>query len=272
MDEGGPVDFSTLFTRHEQAEDAKIPMSPSVYLSSEDPEEPSSDNPTDKEEHLMRKKARIGAQCWARYRNDHTCACGGALLPVPEQPFQFLALPTEIRLEILQMLLSREKKVTQMPAGIPTTDYERVPVDTRIFAVSSIVKEEAEPVFYRFNTISINPRDPPPLFVQRLAGHDSANFKAAFRSIHLHVIHAQRFCNHHGPRAIWEGMENVSTALKHCTQLKRIEVRLDSWSYVTPWQFEELLTSLAEIRGADIIFTKLSSRLTDNTGELLPRY
>ena len=47
---------------------------------------------------------RRGIQLWNRYRRDHPRACGGKALPMPEQPFRFMDLPTEIRRQIFASL------------------------------------------------------------------------------------------------------------------------------------------------------------------------
>jgi len=62
----------------------------------------------------------------------------------PEQPFRFMALPAGIILQVFRLVLYQEKEVAQMRVDKPTKNYARLPVDTRVFAVNTSVKEEAE--------------------------------------------------------------------------------------------------------------------------------
>lgn len=74
---------ATTFTSHEMARKYCVPLSPSVHTSSGESEASSSENHSEEKERVRSNEQRIGAQCWARFRNDHTRACGGSMVPVP---------------------------------------------------------------------------------------------------------------------------------------------------------------------------------------------
>ena len=63
------------------------------------------DHPPSEEQRLNRR----AAQLWNRYRRDHPQACGGAVVPVPEQSFPFLDLLSELRTTIYRLLLHRSR-------------------------------------------------------------------------------------------------------------------------------------------------------------------
>ncbi len=105
------------------------------------------------EQRMNRRKAQI----WNRYRCDHPEACGGAIVPVPEQPFRFLHLLPELRTAIYRFILCRTRSLVQMepdqsaPGPRPRNPYlydMKGPVDVRIFVVCKQVYEEATDVFF----------------------------------------------------------------------------------------------------------------------------
>lgn len=259
---------ATIFTSHEEARKYCVPLSPSVHTSSGESEASSSESHTEKKKRVWSNEQRIGAQCWARFRNDHVRACGGSMVPVPQQPFRFMDLPAEIRLQVFKELLTQDKEIVQMPVNKPTKDYHRLPVDTRVFAVNSRVKEEAEQVFYRTNTFCVNANDLLPLFILRLAGPEAASAKAAFRSIHVRAVYEGipwgRPGSAEASRArddLQQRLNMISRALKQCTYL--------TWIRMTPMyrggrfngrgpsrDFNMFIGCFAEIRGVEtVVFT-----------------
>lgn len=111
-----------------------------------------------------------GAQIWNRYRRDHPLACGGAVTPVPDQPFRFIGLPQELRTMIYHLLLCRPRPLVQMQTNGSAYDYDSEtdegPVDVRLFAVCKQIYEEATDVLLGQNVIKIDLGAdlPPPMF------------------------------------------------------------------------------------------------------------
>lgn len=268
---------TTIFTSHEEARKYCVPLSPSVHTSSGESEASVSEIRSKKVERVRGNEQRIGAQCWARYRNDHTRACGGSAVPVPRQPFRFMDLPTEIRLQVFKILLTHDKEIVQMPVNNPTKDYQWLPVDTRVFTVNSRVKEEAEQVFYRNNTFRVDAHDLLPLFILRLAGPAAANAKALFRRIHVRILYRVTIPSSAGkPEALrarddlQQRLKLTSRALMQCTRLTLIEM--------TPMyragrlvrrglsrDFDKFIGCFAEIRGVEnVVFTDAQKIREDN--------
>ncbi|KAL8853695.1 MAG: hypothetical protein Q9221_001506 [Calogaya cf. arnoldii] len=116
-------------------------------------------------EHRPSQEQRVNrraAQLWNRYRQDHLEACGGAVTPVPEQPFRFLDLLPELRTEIYQLILRKPKVLLQFdpdqsePESTEAgSDEEMGPVDVRLFVVSKRIYEEATTVFFGRNIFKI---------------------------------------------------------------------------------------------------------------------
>lgn len=151
---------------------ARVPLSPSLgskstSSQSSDPEcDPlDSDYESDDARCFRRDehKRRRASQCWNRYRHDRAIASQ----PVPPVPFPFMTLPPELRSRILQLLLGREKIVRQTLES-EEDDFGDKPIDTRLFAVSSAMRDEAEAVFYSSNRfqVSINERLQLPAFIR----------------------------------------------------------------------------------------------------------
>ncbi|KAL8868023.1 MAG: hypothetical protein Q9174_005268 [Haloplaca sp. 1 TL-2023] len=131
-----------------QAFNARIPLSPLVeYTGATSSDEERGFNESKKIDDCNR---RLGAQIWNRYRRDHAEACGGAVTPVPSQPFRFLDLPLELRQAIYGLILHVPTVVTQMEPDHTANDTEG-PIDTRIFAVSKRIHEEATEAFFHEN-------------------------------------------------------------------------------------------------------------------------
>lgn len=122
---------------------------------------------------------RRGVQLWNRYRRDHPRACGGKFLPVPEQPFRLMDLPTELRRRVFVFLfrgqlIGKTGLVTYMgdDRSAGTYYWRADPLDVRVFAVSKAIKAEAMEVFFEENVFSIELYDnefesqPPSLFLK----------------------------------------------------------------------------------------------------------
>lgn len=214
--------------------DAQFPLSPSVHASSESSEAPSSEDSYEKHDRRKEKQARIGIQTWLRYRRDHPHAFSYRPRPTPTQPFNFMGLPVEMRCEILRLLLERNKELTDVSANATFPNatfpnatfepYEMVPVDTRLFAVSRQMQEDAKIVFFSSNTIRMPItlcrlplfiRKPPPSIRQ-------------LRKVHVSIIHNFEVLDQ--PR-LAENLERVADLLKECkklVQLKILQSCLDS--------------------------------------------
>ncbi|KAL8752686.1 MAG: hypothetical protein Q9184_005659 [Pyrenodesmia sp. 2 TL-2023] len=146
-----------------QAFNARIPLSPLVERIA--PEF----GPYYRWEASKESYRRRGAQMWNRYRKDHPEACGGPVVPVPNQPFRFMDLPLELRANVYRLLLYRPVSLVQMEANGTASHYnpetDEGPVDVRVFAVSKQVYEEAIGVFFTHNLIQVNLGDTlPPMF------------------------------------------------------------------------------------------------------------
>ncbi|KAL9596806.1 MAG: hypothetical protein Q9219_005565 [cf. Caloplaca sp. 3 TL-2023] len=144
-----------------QAYNARIPLSPLVHFP-----------PTARESwfHQSRLERMRGSQIWNRYRKDHPEACGGAITPVPDQPFRFLSLPPELRGMVYSLLLCRRNPIVQMETNHSATRFhapsDEGPIDLRILAVCKQLYEEAMRVFLGQNVmlIELGPKNLPPIF------------------------------------------------------------------------------------------------------------
>ncbi|KAL8834113.1 MAG: hypothetical protein Q9170_003916 [Blastenia crenularia] len=159
-----------------QAFNARIPLSPLVDMDSSDESDSDSDadnsfeykqtlacrrqggHPPSEDQRINRR----AAQLWNRYRRDYPGACGGVMMPVPDQPFRFLDLLPELRTAVYRLILYRPNTLVQMepdqsgPKDTEEgTDEEIGPIDVRIFAVSRQMYEEASSVFFGQNLIKI---------------------------------------------------------------------------------------------------------------------
>ncbi|KAI4181380.1 MAG: hypothetical protein LQ346_006799 [Caloplaca aetnensis] len=145
-----------------QAFNDRIPLSPLV-------EKTAGFDPNYGWEASKERFRRRGAQLWNRYRKDHPEACGGPVVPVPDQPFRFLDLPLELRANVYRLLLYRPISLVQMETNSTASHYDpetdQGPIDVRVFAVSKQVYEEATTTFFTHNLIQINLGDNlPPMF------------------------------------------------------------------------------------------------------------
>lgn len=142
---------------------ARVPLSPSLASRvSEDSAPSDSEEDWDGDgagyyERCDKQNIRRGIQAWNRYRRDHPRAFGPVVTPIPDRPFPFFQLPICIRLQVLGRLLKREKEVRQRPEDYKDDDdLDKVPVDTRLFAVSEQMRTEAEAVFFSTNTFRVD--------------------------------------------------------------------------------------------------------------------
>lgn len=116
---------------------ARIPLSPSV------PSEPTSDMSDDAEV----LEERRGAQRWNRYRRDHPRACGGAVTPVPVEPFRFLDLPIHIRKKVYSLVIGT-RMVVEHQEDDGSADGVEGPIDLRLFVVSKGMRDETMGWFF----------------------------------------------------------------------------------------------------------------------------
>ncbi|KAL8915007.1 MAG: hypothetical protein Q9171_000447 [Xanthocarpia ochracea] len=176
---------------------------------------------------MNRRKALI----WNRYRCDHPEACGGAAVPVPEQPFRFLHLLPELRTATYRFILCRTKSLVQMepdqsaPGSQPKNpsfyDMEG-PVDVWIFVVCKQVYEEATDVFFRHNIIKIK------LIGDDFLGLPSPMFRTGFQPTNQALISKLRRIELHitsGRQCVW-ALKRVCLELANRSRLK--EVRINS--------------------------------------------
>ena len=63
-----------------------------------------------------------------------------------------MKLPAELREKLLLYAIPYGKAVQQMPEDCTTNDPNLTPVDVRLFAANKYIKNESEPMFYKFNT------------------------------------------------------------------------------------------------------------------------
>ncbi|KAL8858208.1 MAG: hypothetical protein Q9178_005220 [Gyalolechia marmorata] len=179
------------------------------------------------EQRMNRRKAQI----WNRYRCDHPEACGGAVVPVPEQPFRFLHLLPELRTATYRFILCRTRSLVQMEPDqsapgpqpkYPWFDRTKGPVDVRIFVVCKQVYEEATDAFFRHNIIKI-----------QLIGDDflklpSPMFRTGFQPTNQALISKLRRIELDittGRQCVW-ALKRVCLELANRSRLK--EVRINS--------------------------------------------
>ncbi|KAL8928039.1 MAG: hypothetical protein Q9172_001094 [Xanthocarpia lactea] len=236
-----------------QAFNARIPLSPLVEIDS--PGEPDSDSDSrstsgeppepplckwvemegygECEYHRPSKEQRMNrrnAQNWNRYRCDHPEACGGAVVPIPEQPFRFLRLLPELRIAIYRFILCRTKPLVQMEPDqsapgpqpkFPWLAREKGPVDVRIFVVCKQVYEEATNVFFRHNIIKI-----------QLIGDDdflrlpSPMFRTGFQPTNQALISKLKRIELDittGRQCVW-ALKRVCLELANRTRLKKVTI------------------------------------------------
>ncbi len=170
----------------------QILLSPAVHISDGQLESESEIGSADedyfdvwrvREDQRVENKRRLLEQRWNRYRKDHYKACGGALNPVPAEPFNFLGLPLEIRNTIYGLALAK--------GGVMQgSSHSKGPIDVRVFAVSRQVHAEAVEIFYRVNTFAvwIQEPEPLPLFVAKSTGMQVPRPTDLIRRIHLWIL------------------------------------------------------------------------------------
>ncbi|KAL8897362.1 MAG: hypothetical protein Q9207_007248 [Kuettlingeria erythrocarpa] len=135
---------------------------------------------------------RRGVQLWNRYRKDHPEACGGPVVPVPDQPFRFLDLPLELRANVYRLLLYRTRSVVQMETNGTASYYhpessDEGPLDLRVFAVSKQVYEEATTTFFTHNLIQINLGDDLPPMFRNSAQASSSSLVSRVRRVEIRL-------------------------------------------------------------------------------------
>ena len=167
---------------------------------------------------------KLGTQIWNRYRRDHPEACGGAIMPVPTQPFQFLDLRLKLRQAIYGLILRVPADVNQMePDGSANDD--KGPIDTRIFAVNEQIHEEATEAFFCENVVGIHLRDdggsglPPPMLREDASDIQQGHIKKLAKVNIILPIHRASEV----PRLRWI-LERVCQALAQSPRLEEVRV------------------------------------------------
>ena len=189
-----------------------IALSPSVNTSSG---LDSSENPDEKDYRKALNHECIGIQQWTRYRHDYRFE---DTTPVLQTPFAFMKLPSELASKILKLLLARNNRVQQLPAGCSTTSYQRVPIDTRLFSVSHAIKAVAEEPVFSHNQFVIHLSNLLPIFVlQSLNGKSFYQIRLIPR-LHIYCKPAAK----HGVHAdgMAAGQDTLANALALCKRLR----------------------------------------------------
>lgn len=243
---------------------ARMPLSPSVHSSDGDSEfdadeywEYTSDRHQENEERRLK-------QIWNRYRRDHPKACGGALTPVPAQPFAFLRLPIELRHRIYGILLSHEVQVRQLEFGKPN-DGAWEPIDVRMFAVSKQMHAEAMAVFYQKNTFFVRCSDNwhsynLPLFIREASGVEPTRPAERIQRIHVQLGLAKEVES----LSVRPQLEHLCDILKNGKELLEIKITgLGSGSRDPELDraFDQLLECFTVVRNVTkVVFTDLQGQ------------
>lgn len=245
------------YTADLDAYNERIPLSPSVHSTDRD-DSGLSDDEFEIEGYNQYIEAcrRRDVQQWNRYRRDHPRACGGALLPIPAQPFR-LDLPLELRWKIYAMVLGNEKALTQMDAN-GSADDEEGPFDVRIFSVCRQVFAEAVDVFYRINilNVSVSHDVDLPLFISAPTGRKAPRPTTHLRRVNLWISYSRPETK----RWIESVLRRVCEVLSKCERL--IEIRISaicqqSWVNDSMHRnFDRMLELVSVIKEVDrVIFT-----------------
>ena len=222
-----PLDQRLLYaarTPRNEAENARkiaeyntrIPLDPSVEILSE------TDFNSDLGFNEISKEECLGIQRWNMYRRDDSNACGGRVTDVPVRPFRYRDLYSEIRFEILKLVLGREKRIFQWPPD-RSADSSDGPVDVRIFSVCRKMHQEATMVFYEINTFAILINDLP-LFIRKGTGTREPRPTSKIRNLHIFLSvsirndHFMERCDESPSRRdlIEPGLQKLCQALKVC--------------------------------------------------------
>lgn len=253
---------------------ARMPLSPSVRSSDGDSEFDSDEYWEYTSDRHQENEERRLAQIWNRYRRDHPKACGGALTPVPAEPFAFLRLPIELRRRIYGMLLSRDVQVRQLEFG-SANDGAWEPIDVRIFAVSKQMHAEAIAVFYEKNRFFVRCSDnwhsyKLPLFIREASGMEPPRPAERVQRIHVQLGLAKKVeCVLVRPQ-----LEHLCDILKKGNKLLEIKITgLGSGSRDPELDqaFDQLLECFTVIRGVTkVVFMDLQGQRLEHGSNYSP--
>ena len=158
---------------------------------------------------------------WNKYRRDDPHACGLVATPVPAHSFPFFKLPPEVRALILSFCLRRDKVIWQRAEwscfDYHVEEFSDRPVDTRLFAVSSQMRSEAEEVFYSVNEFALIISEDEDL------PHFISSPPSTLQSLrHMTVVVVLRASK--GDRRSKEKLKTVWSILQQCTHLSYLRL------------------------------------------------
>jgi hypothetical protein len=221
----------------------RIPLSPSV---------PSEVGSNDSEDEYVLEERR-GAQLWNRYRRDHPKACGGAMTPIPDKPFPFSNLPTELRRKIYGFAVGEGLRLQHKEAD-GSADEVQGPIDVRLFAVNKMMREEAMVSFLENHVFVIDVGDDGivgalPLFIRETAAGRKRwpveKMKRADVTVSIQKSIQVWFL---GPL-----LHRVCNVLADCTQLAEVSITptcpMRSHSSALDADMDALLDSFSRVRG-----------------------
>jgi hypothetical protein len=221
----------------------RIPLSPSV---------PSEVGSNDSEDEYVLEERR-GAQLWNRYRRDHPKACGGAMTPIPDKPFPFSNLPTELRRKIYGFAVGEGLRLQHKEAD-GSADEVQGPIDVRLFAVNKMMREEAMVSFLENHVFVIDVGDDGivgalPLFIRETAAGRKRwpveKMKRADVTVSIQKSIQVSFL---GPL-----LHRVCNVLADCTQLAEVSITptcpMRSHSSALDADMDALLDSFSRVRG-----------------------
>jgi hypothetical protein len=243
--------------------DERMPLSPSEHSTDVD-SNLSDENEVDRYRRYDEACRRTGVQKWNRYRRDHPRACGGALLPVPDQPFRFLDLPPELREKIYAMVVGCEKEIYQINVN-ETTPGKDGSIDVRIFAVSRQVFAEARSIFFKINTIlvriNIPVRNENRGFLRnRSTGMEVPRPTVYWKRVHLWIYLLTTITK----RRTENALKTLCERLKMCEHLLALEITAvtlrEEENDMKHQHFDRIFELLAEIKPVDrVVFTDQES-------------